>query len=287
MFRFVFFLFCTIASMQIGAENPNLLNADSTPTDALQQLLDLLDIPESNLQNIVALTQIRWMQTGKERWEFELIEENKKKQLIPLFKEIGLFDTVDASQTEYDYALIYGGFYRRVQKRVEHLIAEFKRGVRFNKVILLTGKRFLDPDTDEGTLPFKTETEMMLFVWQNAEMPKAMRNLPYHLIDAPRREKLDGTSVRPNTKDTLIEWLATSPEPGKCLFVSNQPFLGYQDSVARTSLPSTFAIETIGIQADQEIPVAVFLDNLARWLYQENIRRSSYEQAEYRSKNSD
>ena len=116
----------------------------------------------------------------------------------------------------------------------------------------------------------------MLHLWENAQIPEKMRQIPYLLIDAPRQEKADGTSTRPNTKDTLIEWLKKNPAPGKCLFISNQPFSGYQDSIARTVIPPTFSIETIGVEANQKLGIAIFLDNLARWIYQENIRRESF-----------
>src|SRR5262249_341267 len=158
-------------------------------------------------------------------------------------------------------------------KRIDHLITQFRRGVHFNQVILLTGQRFLDPKAEEQYSPFKTEAEMVLFLWEKTQMPEEMRKIPCLLIDAPKQKKNDGSWTRNNTKDTVIEWLKTNPSPGRCLFISSQPFLGYQDSVVRTVIPSTFSTETIGSQADPDLPVAVFLDNLARWLYQEAIRR--------------
>ncbi len=304
-----------------------LVDENAHPKVPLSQLLFLLNVPHENtLDSIVAATQKRWLQTGKERWEFQELEEEKKQQLIPLFEQIGLFDESRASFNEYDYALVYGGFYSRVQQRIQHLIKEYERGIRFNEVILLTGQRYLDPNTNEKSLPFRTETEMMLFVWENSNMPQGLRDIPMRVIDAPRldggastpTEKFSGVRLRqspgieiveeggsiaeiqppssttqarelsrqpnprefssqgtrrPGTKETLIEWLESQPEPGRCLFISSQPFCGYQDSVARTYLPSSFEIETIGPNADEEIAVSIFLDNLARWLYQEKIRR--------------
>ena len=253
-----------------------LLTEDSAPTPALQQLLFFFGIPhQSTLEEIVNATQSHWIQTGKERWEFEPIEEDKRMQLLPIFKEIGLCDNVNCSSANYDYALVYGGFYSRVLKRIEQLVREYQRGVRFKRIVLLTGQRFLDPKTTERELPLNTETEMMLFIWEHTLMPETLREIPIQVVDAPRQMRADGSWVRPTTKDTLIEWLKTAPAPGHCLFISGQPLCGYQDSVARTYLPSNFNIETIGIYSDEELAISIYLDNLARWLYQEKIRRAT------------
>ncbi len=251
-----------------------LLNEDSSPNAALTNLLSLLQVSyENNLESVVKATQKSWLQTGKERWEFEAKDEDKREFLLPIFRQIGLVDGTHARAAEYDYALVHGGFYSRVQKRICHLVEENRRGVRFKQIVLLTGQRYLDTNTEESILPFNTEAEMMLFVWENYAMPDEMRRLPVTLVDAPRQEKPDGSWGRPGTKETFIEWMKTSPKAGRCLCISSQPFCGYQDSVARTCLPSTFTIETIGTEADPEMDISIYLDNLARWLYQERIRR--------------
>ncbi len=242
------------------------------PYPALEKLLNVLEVPHGpDLQSIVDATQTRWIQKDKERWEFEKRNEDKRDLLLPLFKELGMIDTVDASGTMYDYALVYGATYGSVVARIEHLVSQYKRGVRFSQVVLLTGQRQLGSFIGERGLPYKTETEMMLDLWKTMPMPESLRTLPYLLVDAPEQEK-NGQLVRPTTKDTLVEWLKTKPTPGTCLFVSNQPFSGYQEAVAKCALPSSFTIETIGRQADPKMPVAILLDNLARWLYQENER---------------
>ena len=85
-------------------------------------------------------------------------------------------------------------------------------------------------------------------------------------------QKSDGTISRANTEDTLRHWLTTDPIPGTCLAVSSQPFVGYQHSVARTVLPVNFEIETVGDISAEDEPLAVYLDTVARWLYQEKKR---------------
>ena len=86
-------------------------------------------------------------------------------------------------------------------------------------------------------------------------------------------DKLVANFFKASTADTFIDWLKQNPESGSCLVISNNPYIGYQDLVARTFLPSDFKIETVGSQGSGE-KVSVYLDNLARWLYQEKQRRS-------------
>jgi hypothetical protein len=57
-----------------------------------------------------------------------------------------------------------------------------------------------------------------------------------------------------------------NPEPGRSLIISSQPYIGYHDSVARSRLPPGFSIETVGLPALEDLPIAVYLDNLARWI---------------------
>lgn len=267
------FLFVLISQLTAAPLSRCILTEEAQPSSALENLLSYLCIPkQTDLNALVSTTQMRWFQKGKERWEFSLIEEDKRPQLIPLLKQIGLIDRIDASALEYDTALIFGGLHCRVVRRVNHLIAQFQRGVRFKQVVLLTGQRYLDHDTFEKDIPLNTETEMMLYVWMNTSMPQELREVPLLIIDTPQQIRADGSLTRPTTQDTLVEWQKNTFEPGRCLFVSDQPFCGYQESVARTCLPAEFSIETIGAESDPDLPIAIYLDNLARWIYQEKIR---------------
>jgi hypothetical protein len=262
MIRFILFFLCLFGTAHL---QPSLLTKDSRPTQELQELLEFLGMDSGgDLQQIVSITQQKWVQLGKERWEYEPVDEEKKPLLLPYFKNLGMVNAIDARQIHYDYALIHGALHSTVQKRIAHLVTQFNRGVRFKQVVLLTGQRLLDPKTSEKDLPFQTEAEMMLWVWENFDMPQELKKIPYLLIDATA-----GNKARPNTADTLAAWLKTNPKPGSCLLVSSQPFCGYQDCVAKTILPPSFVTETIGKESAPGVTVAVYLDNLGRWLYQE------------------
>jgi len=283
------------SKQQVGFEN-RLIDKDGRPTEPLRKLLQVFDIKhDDTLKTIVDETQKVWLRpAGKERWEVELLHEDKRDQIMPILKEIGCIDEVFPSQEKYTYGVVLGALVSRVRSRFAFLLDLYKRGVRFDEVVFLGGERplypnqepeelLLDPNNKElpfspdwqlkGELP-KTETEMMQMVFDQAELPEGFaENVRVTFVDAPMQQKADGALRRPTTNDTIERWLEQNPAPGSCLFVSNQPYSGRQDSVARTYLPERFAIETVGSAAYKDLPIVTFLDSLARWLYQEKKRR--------------
>ena len=78
---------------------------------------------------------------------------------------------------------------------------------------------------------------------------------------------------RPNTEDTVEEFLKLKPKPGSYLVISNQPFILRQHSVMKSLLPRGFKIETVGygVKSDS-LNISLILDAFARLLYQENKR---------------
>ncbi len=272
MRRFVFWLItCCLPFCAWGANvdrSALLIQSDRSLSPTLTELLSLLDVPhDSTLNSVVEQTQKRWLQTGKERWQLDELYAEQYPKCFALLRDLGCVDALNAKSNTYDYALLFGGFAKRVQQRIDHLILQWNRGVRFKEIVFLTGERYLDPDVEADLLHLKTETAMLCFLWVQTPMPADLKNVPITLIDAPRQN-----DRRPNTQDTLVCWLQTNPKAGSCLAVSTQPMLGYQDAVARTILPSCFELETIGTAADEKMLFALYLDSLARWLYQ--IRRT-------------
>ena len=76
---------------------------------------------------------------------------------------------------------------------------------------------------------------------------------------------------RPNTTDTIVDWISRSPKPGSCLVISNQPYVLYQGAVVRVVCPQ-FQVDTVGKAARPEGLKSVdVLDSIAKWLYGENL----------------
>lgn len=253
-----------------------LIDQNSFPSPPLIFLLDLMGLSHDySLKSIVRISQQRWLQPSKERWLFEPREEHRLNYILPFLDKLGCIDSLFAKDKEYDYALILGGYHTRLQARLAHLIDEWNQGVRFRRIVFLTGERYLDPQTEAPLFKWekgRTEAELMQHMWERNFLAHPLKNLPFTFVDTPGSKDRTGAFRRPTTKDTLLKWLSFSPKPGKCLFISSQPFIGYQHSVLATYLPSSFSLETVGAPTEKNLSLSIYLDNLTRWLYQEQAR---------------
>ncbi len=239
---------------------------------ALSQLGSALDIPQDT--DIVIETQKRWLRKpNQERWEISELSPNQKNFVLNWARDLGLFAAWKPACKEYDKALILGGTTSRMQMRLDYLKQLWDEGTRFNEIVWLTGDRPLDKRVDELTDRCNNESEAALILWEETNLSEEMRSLPVVFVAVPI--KTEGSSQkRPNTEDTIKAWLKLSPEPCKALFVSDQPFCGYQFAVVKASLPKAFIFDLVGPGVDgtsHPAAAAITLDSIARWIYQENI----------------
>ena len=289
----------------------NILNADSSPTLPLVELLSKADIVhDGTLGSIVKETQRAWVQKSrpqqttaapKERWEIEkeIVDEYEaqRAELLPLLQKLGFVDEIKPTKNAYTYGVIMGATLTDMRVRIAYAIHAWQQGIRYEKIIFLLGERPADSiedsielllDKNNGILPIKnnwraphplpaTEGTIAEALYAQADLPRGMDTLPVEFIRVPMIENADKTVRRPTTGDTIIKWLATNPAPGSVLAFSNQPYCAYQESVVNTFLPTTFEVETVG-QADAyktnaPTNIILFLDNLGRTLYQELQRK--------------
>jgi hypothetical protein len=262
------------------------------PTQATQTLLATLNLShDGTLQNIVDATQKHLLRpAGKERWQSpKSAYEDQSNKIVPILKQLGLLQEVQAEQKDYRYGILLGATVTNVRKRLVFLIEEWNRGVRVDELVILAGQRILDPDIESAAVLYdrkndivpikqswqepevlpKTETEMMRMVFEQAELPEGLAKIPCTIIDAPMQKTIDGSIRRPTTGDTVNTWLEKKPNPDSCLVVSCQPYVTYQDSVMRTLMPASFSLETIGARVSEGENLATLLDTVARILYQE------------------
>lgn len=199
----------------------------------------------------------------------------------------------------YEGILILGALRPRVTSRLGYFL-EFRRWCGENwgqsvspHIYLLGGARPLDPVKESREvlctpeeLPFKngwtlpeqmptTEAEMMEFTWQQSQLPSEWK---YELVNTsfqPKdRKNPDGEKRPPNTGDTVRHWfMHHQPKPGTYLAVSNQPFVQYQELVCQRALRECgaegFTVHTCGPESSLKLPLATYLDNLAKQLYEE------------------
>lgn len=257
MFKAVFLsvlLLCTQGFSELLTEEGKL----SSPLVTIFETLEIS--PDASVETLIDQLKERCHQTG-DRWNFTHRFEGERDTLLPLLEELGCFQTIQAKNNHYTYAVILGALRSSVQKRIDFLVQEWLRGVRFDHVVFLTGSRKLLPKEECPDL--RSETEMMEYVWTQTEMPDALKNLPLIVVNSPPAPGRD----RATTESTVFAWLELSPLPGSCLIFSSQPYVGYQDAILRTRLPHTFTIETVGPEGGRDLPTSILMDNLAKWLH--------------------
>lgn len=277
-----------------------IVDSDGKPNAILLETLKALELPhDGTLKSIVGITQKKFFQRDqdgqrKERWEINEVMPEFREKIMPLLNNLGMLQEFSPSTKKYDSILILGDVATKVRNRIRYLKDLSEKGLRANKIILLGGERPLmdsDRETPEILLdrnnqilairkdwipPQKmptTEIGMMKLIWDQAELPQELRKIKAEFINArlktnPKTGRLD----RPTTKDTIEKWLETVPQEGKFLAISNNPHIGYQHSVLKTYLPKGFKVETVGPKASSNLPLAFYLGEITRWLYQENQR---------------
>src|SRR3989339_933035 len=259
-----------------------MIDVQGKPSQDLVALLSLTGVEhDGSLASIVQATQAAWIRKpGTERWDIVDTIIDNRDQFFTFFKKLHLIDQVDPSKKQYDYALWMGAAYPRIETRLTHLIALWQQGKRFHHLILLAGARPLTESEKSAMViaynlkedaVLETETDAMKMVYEKSVMPESMRAVQLVVIDVPMQLTKDGALTRPTTGDTVNSWLAMQPSPGNCLVISNQPYVGYQDSVTKTLLPADFIVETVG-EKSVDTTIGIYLDTLARYLYQEKKR---------------
>lgn len=300
--HFILIFMMSLLSAGLSAHTA-IVDKQGKPCPALVSLLKVTGVEhDGTLSSIVDATQNLWLRKqGTERWEIEEQVHNNIDQIYTLFGDLGMVHEIHAAKKSYNYLLFLGCSLPAVRARLVFMQQQWDRGVRFENIVVIGGPRPLD-DSRESVdkllrkphekLPFKndwvapqqlptTEFEMMKMVWNQSDIYKNIINLPFSWIDVPMvvvqrckcMNRDHWTYRRPGTVDLLNTWLKTDPKKGSCLVISSQPFVGYQHSAVATVLEEAgFEVETIGYNAVLEGRVKTYLDNIARWLYQEKKR---------------
>lgn len=270
-----------------------LIDAQGMPTKNLARLLELTSLaPIDNPAQLIEATQHQYLRPKNlERWQWAPLQFGEhQEEILALLKELGYIDAIHASGHTYQGALVLGGTLTSMRQRIAFLLEEWQRGVRFAKIIGLTGDRarFVDEesapvlfDKNNGILPLKSEIqaskmlpenelELMKFLFNKSELPDEFSQVPIVYVDARKNAHSDPSNKRITTLDTIRAWLKDhKPEPGKYLVVSSQPYIIYQDSVAHAVSPRALQLESIGPkEVHGPFTIQNALDAIARALYQ-------------------
>ena len=256
--------------------------------DALVSLQENLDMPVS--RNWQGITQAfsRWARKpGQERWELAEVEVTPEQEVRVHedLRQLGFSQALKPVKEHYEYGVILGATSPGMLERIHYLAELWREGVRFNRLVFLTGQRPLDASADHfqslmKSLQQKTdvahfsgdaapmhETEAARLLYLYVDLPPSMRRLPVDFFDTERTWQHQQW-VRPNTRDTVRSLLQRNPSPGSILMVSTQPHAAYQHAVVRSELPDTFYLETVAPGISKSQSLAVMLDAVASWLKQ-------------------
>ena len=289
---------CASGKIQDKKNTNVIIDENGTPSATLKELLLVAEIDhDGSLPSIVNVTQKAWLElirpNNKERWEInqEIINkfEKNREQFLKLFRQLDISEKLSPLQNHYTYAVLLGSTLKSFCKRLGYLIELSKAGIIFDELVTLAGERPLLQKENKAvflsmlktTLPgrigvelleeFPTnEADMMEYVLKYVELPETLRS-SIVMIRVPMKINNTGALVRPTTADTVIEWLKAKPKLGSILALSSQPYCAYQSSVLKTFMPE-FIIETVGKAAKHDTSIALYLDSLGRFLFQENKR---------------
>lgn len=256
-----------------------LFDANATPTAPLRELFAVIKIPcSATLGEINKTAQANLLRKG-ERWEIEQKWESERERIMPLLRTLGFLDaqlpaTFTSQTPAYAFIFVLGGLQSRIEKRIAQLatlaqtypalLAPNKAGKR-PTIVLLTGERPLDPKQESlAQEQLQTEADMMRVLMQRSPLG-TYPNI--ELISAPMKTDAKGNKVRPTTDDTVIAFKASHPTPELGLIITDQPFGLRQLLVLKSLLPG-WTLHTATAAATENLPVAVFLDELARTIYQ-------------------
>jgi len=242
---------------------------------ALFSLMEQLEVKHDNTEEgIVKETQKAWLRSG-ERWETADLHEERKETLRPLFDDLELVNEWEPHYKQYDGVLLLGSTFFAMQAKTRYLDELVKKNpIAFNKLVVLTGERFLlekekDALKELGAdlTKVKTEADMIRFWLEQDDAKRLFIPKEVEFIDVPAHILEDGTKKRPTTADTVNAWLKNGASPGVYLAFSLQPHCRYQKAVLTSLLPATYIVDVAGGSDNYTNRVAVYLDAITRTLY--------------------
>ena len=240
----------------------------------LEKVLSITGIVyDGTIGDLVKVTQKAWLRPrGKERWELDPMHEDKREQLLPLFKKMYLVDEWINQKFTYDYILFQGAWVGYgFEERMETLKKLLAVPVHAQEIAILTGSRLLTSREKKllSQQGWKDLPEMELGLYPRLFKQQGLPIEDMILVDAPPTKQKDGSWYQSATEDAVKKWLTQRPvpQPGLVLSISHQPFCNFQHQLIESLLPKGFTIRTVGKAAAADTPVVVYLDTIARTLY--------------------
>jgi hypothetical protein len=247
------------------------------PTQLLKDIFTITGTSGvENLETAVKQSNFKWIRPkGLERWDvYSLFDDAQRAKLTGIVKKSCLAKTKMPTKKHYDAVVVFGATTPRVQDRIGFLMKIHQQGITWDKVYLLGATRDLKIGNEADKTVAKvleakgvaaTEMTMMNELWQQTVVSESLKNLP--VVSIVSGERPDGT--RANTEDTLRDMTKDfgNVQGKNFLFVSNNPYICYQDAVTKKVLGQYgMSIETVGAAMSSGETMENVLDTVARCL---------------------
>ena len=284
------------------------VNSDWSLTDRAIEILTIDKLYEKGdtLSSAVKKTQSVWISVlqGKGKKERSDLQDSQervalKESIEQWATSVEFFSERTPALQHYTYAAWHGAFLDGVRRNLFQLVEAWKRGIRFDYLVGLSGERYLRKqeggqdelsrllDEKQSPLPFKkdwtmpadapyeTEYDMIKLVWSQVQLPEDMAAAlegKITFVNAPRGDK-----ERPGTKDTFATWLKEyHPQRGTIIACSYPLLWSYQQLVGETALLDTgLTVDTIAPALSEkdrqmygEKIVSLVFDTTAKCLYE-------------------
>lgn len=247
------------------------------PTQLLKDIFTITGTSGvENLETAVKQSNFKWIRPkGLERWDvYSLFDDAQRAKLTGIVKKSCLAKTKMPTKKHYDAVVVFGATTPRVQDRIGFLMKIHQQGITWNKVYLLGATRDLKIGNEADKTVAKvleakgvaaTEMTMMNEIWQQTPKPDSFKDIP--TISIQSGQQPDGT--RASTEDTLREMTKDfgDVKDKDFLFLSNNPYIPYQDAVTKKVLGQYgMSIETVGEAMTATTTMENVLDTVARCL---------------------
>ena len=178
----------------------------------------------------------------QERWDVKAADwtvEHRDANFDDL-KTLGFIDEIKPKNKNPDAICVLGAVYSRIENRLNYVENLVKDGVLPANLVFLVGERPVTVNIDGSmedlekiaskynidSLKKLTETHMAKEVYQKSAL---YNRFPTTILDTPA-----GDLPRPTTQTTVLEligWLKQNPNVKNLVFVTNQPYVKYQQAV--------------------------------------------------------
>lgn len=230
---------------------------------------------------MVKETQAKFVirQGAQERWETKPLawmhEETEK--MVAALTTLGFITMVQPSKNQADLICLLGAAKGRMRDRMAFANNLLEQGVTADAIIMLTGERYVtagvDGTEEELTALAKalhleswkklTETDIAKDLYAHSDLQN--HGIAWYVIDTPK-----GDLPRPTTLTTtlaLMEWLHEHPEVHHIIFVSNQPYVLYQEAIIRPIIGDTVTFEMVGSAVEKATNVPPIIEGLGSFLW--------------------